>query len=73
MKLHSDKRVLLLFESIKNGTPKNKLDSIMKKMQFVAKYSPQVVVIKQKQYHYTIMKLKNPKQVLVEEIANELR
>jgi hypothetical protein len=72
MKLHSDKRVLLLFESIKNGTPKNKLDSIMKKMQFVAN-SPQVVVIKPKQYHYPIMKLKNPKHVLVEEIPNELR
>lgn len=65
------KGYFLLFESIKNGTPNNKLDSIMKKMQFVAKYSPQVVVIKPKQCHYPIMKLKNPKHVLVEEIPNE--
>jgi hypothetical protein len=53
VKLHSDTEVLLLFESIKNGTPMNKLDSIMKKMEFVDKYSPQVrkIVIKPKQYH----------------------
>lgn len=53
VKLHSDTEILLLYESIKNGTPMNKLDSIMKKMEFVAKYSPRVlkIVIKPKQYH----------------------
>jgi len=47
------------------------LDLTKKKMEFVAKYSPQgdkVIVIVPKEHHDSIKKLKNPLHVMVEEI-----
>jgi hypothetical protein len=51
--------------------PKNTVDLVKKKMEFVAKCSPQgdkVIIIVPKVYHETIKKLKNPLRVMVEEI-----
>jgi hypothetical protein len=50
---------------------KNTLDLVKKKMEFVAKYSPQgnkVIIIVPKEHHPAINKLKNPLHVTVEEI-----
>ena len=45
--------------------------AMVKKMSFVAKYSPQgnkVIIIVPKEHHAAISKLKNPLKVMVEEI-----
>ena len=50
---------------------KHTLDLVKKKMEFVAKYSPQgnkVIIIVPKPHHTAISKLKNPLHITIEEI-----
>lgn len=60
-----------MLETIKRGMLKHTLDLVKKKMEFVAKYSPQgnkVIIIVPKVHHAAISKLKNPLHVTIEEI-----